>query len=383
MFSKLTTKTRLETGFSMLEAVVVVGVLLAIAVGGFFAFGPITENAKTAGVKSAASSVHTAVLVAASDGDPETTHQQVVTDYNASQTKIRVGLHSAVTVEDLCIEAVWVADETITARNGSCPEPEATAPAPTPTPAPAYDSQTPPPALPVGFVMRNNVTVQDETGNPKPFHVTAINTQSGQTIHNASYQVGWVANFEEYVDIPADQVDTAPRPEYLVTVTVEGVERSYTITSDKYIENNGGYEIHLDAFLEGNTFRLQYPPAAGAGTAETVNYAMLTRLDIDFNNDGSPDQGYPYRLTVVNLTVNELIFDQSGTGTGFSELEDIVAYPTTQIPVYEFTVTSPNGTFSYQTSTTDYKTGSNGGQQMSWSSRLTMDGFTHTPNPIG
>jgi type II secretory pathway pseudopilin PulG len=48
---------RLETGFSMLEAVVVVGVLLALAVGGFLAYGPITQNAKIAKMKSAASEV--------------------------------------------------------------------------------------------------------------------------------------------------------------------------------------------------------------------------------------------------------------------------------------------------------------------------------------
>ena len=57
---------KLQTGFTMLEAVVVVGVLLALAVGGFFSYGSITQNAKMAAVNSAASSIYTAILVAQS-----------------------------------------------------------------------------------------------------------------------------------------------------------------------------------------------------------------------------------------------------------------------------------------------------------------------------
>lgn len=79
-----------ETGFSMLEAVVVVGVLLALAVGGFIAYGQITENAKKASVETAASSVYTAALAAEMDGDPSTTSALVQSAYNDSQDSIKV-----------------------------------------------------------------------------------------------------------------------------------------------------------------------------------------------------------------------------------------------------------------------------------------------------
>lgn len=258
----------------------------------------------------------------------------------------------------------------------------ATANGTTYTSPPVYvDSQTPPPALPVGFIMTNNFQASDVNGDPLPYHIKAVNTQSGQTVHDASYQVGQAASFDEYFNVPVDQVDTAPRPEYLVTVTVDSVERSYTITADKWVENNGGYEIHLDAFLENGTFRLQYPPATGeSSNAETVTFFMANKLIIDFDRDGSPDQGFPYHLEVVNLTSNQLIYNQSGTGTGTTELEDIVAYPADQIPVYQFTVTGPGGTFSYTTNASDYAAGNAGSQQMSWVTYLTPEGFTHQPN---
>jgi type II secretory pathway pseudopilin PulG len=79
-----------EKGFSMLEAVVVVGVLLALAVGGFIAYGQITEHAKKATVETAASSVYTAALSAEADGDPATGWQKVQDDYNNSQDQVKV-----------------------------------------------------------------------------------------------------------------------------------------------------------------------------------------------------------------------------------------------------------------------------------------------------
>lgn len=126
-------KYRLETGFSMLEAVVVVGVLLAIAVTGFFAYGPITENAKKAVVKSAASEIHTAVLVANIDGDPATKPQDVIDTYNKSNDKVKVEIlepfaalpamstTAAPTVEeDFCVQATNIQTPKIFARTGSC-----------------------------------------------------------------------------------------------------------------------------------------------------------------------------------------------------------------------------------------------------------------------
>jgi Tfp pilus assembly protein PilE len=109
----------------MLEAVVVVGVLLALAVGGFFAYGTITENAKRAAVKSAASQVHTAVLTADSDGDSSTTTQDVLDKWNASTDKIRVDIRNTSNGPksaegDFCIQATDEASIQITALSGSC-----------------------------------------------------------------------------------------------------------------------------------------------------------------------------------------------------------------------------------------------------------------------
>jgi surface protein len=83
-------KSNKDSGFSMLEAVVVVGVLLALAVGGFISYGTIVENAKSAKAKSAASEVHTAIMIAAIDGDPTTNAEDVISRYNASQDIVRV-----------------------------------------------------------------------------------------------------------------------------------------------------------------------------------------------------------------------------------------------------------------------------------------------------
>lgn len=115
----------LETGFSMLEAVVVVGVLLALAVTGFFAYGPITENARTAVVKSAASEIHTAALVASLDNDASTTPQGVIDAYNDSTNKIHVEIlpptaGGVSTNGDLCVAATNKENSAITARAGDC-----------------------------------------------------------------------------------------------------------------------------------------------------------------------------------------------------------------------------------------------------------------------
>lgn len=120
-FKRLLKMSRLETGFSMLEAVVVVGVLLALAVGGFFAYGPITENAKIAKVKSAASEVHTGVLVASMDGNSDTTPEKVIDDWNNSVDNIKVALvDSQGGNGDFCVSATNVSSPNITHQTGSC-----------------------------------------------------------------------------------------------------------------------------------------------------------------------------------------------------------------------------------------------------------------------
>lgn len=125
---------RLETGFSMLEAIVVVGVLLALAVGGFLSYGPIIENAKIAKAKSAASEVYTAVMVAQIDGDLSTEATTIVAQYNASnpdyKAEIRAGGPAvpAMTTtgyvptsdNDFCLTITYLPDPSIYAEMGNC-----------------------------------------------------------------------------------------------------------------------------------------------------------------------------------------------------------------------------------------------------------------------
>lgn len=149
-FRMPTTKLRLETGFSMLEAVVVVGVLLALAVGGFLSYGPIVTNAKTAAAKSHASQVYTAVMVALSDGDPNTNATDTVDDFNSSDSEYRAELSApaddpsvaAMTTaaytptadSDFCLTITHKSRPSIFAQMGNCPVANPTTPTPTPTP---------------------------------------------------------------------------------------------------------------------------------------------------------------------------------------------------------------------------------------------------------
>lgn len=153
-------RSRDGSGFSMLEAVVVVGVLLALAAGGLFAYGPIAENAKIAKAKSAASEVYTAVMVSLVDGDTTTNAQSVVDAYNSSQDKIKVEILQGVqpivaamsTVDyvpksdnDFCVRATMIASTSIFAEMGMCsvatpsPTPTTSTAPPAPTPAPYVD----------------------------------------------------------------------------------------------------------------------------------------------------------------------------------------------------------------------------------------------------
>jgi surface protein len=124
------------SGFSMLEAVVVVGVLLALAVGGFLAYGQITTNAKIAKVKSSASEVYTAAMVNQIDGNPKTSAEEVITRYNESNDKIKVdirpgesettlaamttALKAPIVGEEFCVTATMINEPEIFAEIGVC-----------------------------------------------------------------------------------------------------------------------------------------------------------------------------------------------------------------------------------------------------------------------
>jgi len=61
------TKENNEDGFSLLELVVAIGILLVLTVGGLIGYSGITDNARTAAAESAASEISTGIIVALSD----------------------------------------------------------------------------------------------------------------------------------------------------------------------------------------------------------------------------------------------------------------------------------------------------------------------------
>lgn len=73
-----------ESGFSLIDVVVTVAIIVALSVGGFVAYSGIVTQAKAAGVSSAADQVRTAMVVADNDSDPATTHATVLASYNGS-----------------------------------------------------------------------------------------------------------------------------------------------------------------------------------------------------------------------------------------------------------------------------------------------------------
>lgn len=199
------TKPRDGSGFSMLEAVVVVGVLLALAVSGFFAYGPITKNAKIAKARSTASDVYTAVRVAQADGDPTTTATVVINNYNSSDNKIKVEIrqgaqpavgamftagYEPVSDNDFCVKASMVEDASIFAEMGNCTV--SSTPAPTPT---ATATPTPTPTAP-----STTVAFTPQTAAPGPVFTTSsdlstqiasVNTGSGYSQFSANSGASW------------------------------------------------------------------------------------------------------------------------------------------------------------------------------------------------
>lgn len=75
-----------ESGFSLIDVVVTVAIIVALSVGGFVSYSGIVANAKAAAATSAADQVYTAVAVNANDGglaDP-------IKAYNDSSDAIKV-----------------------------------------------------------------------------------------------------------------------------------------------------------------------------------------------------------------------------------------------------------------------------------------------------
>lgn len=79
-------KLQAEDGFSLIDVVVTVAIVVALSVGGFIAYNGIVGNAQEAAVKGAADQVYTAAVTAYNSGGAdaalEDAVEKVVTDYN-------------------------------------------------------------------------------------------------------------------------------------------------------------------------------------------------------------------------------------------------------------------------------------------------------------
>lgn len=95
-----------EDGFSLLELVVAVSIMLILAVVGFIAYQGLTDNARDAAVDSAANQVLTAAIAA--DNAPDATPEDVLavaTDYNESSDGVTVSISGS--AEGLIVEAQY------------------------------------------------------------------------------------------------------------------------------------------------------------------------------------------------------------------------------------------------------------------------------------
>lgn len=111
-----------QSGFSLLEMVVAMGILIVLVVGGILVYSGIQQNSKDAAVAQAAKSVYTGAVANQSDNDGSTTAKSAAKGYNDSQdsTVIVDGVERPmiyVTVDELDdglrVTAVYGDDEAI------------------------------------------------------------------------------------------------------------------------------------------------------------------------------------------------------------------------------------------------------------------------------
>jgi len=81
-----------EGGFSLIDVVVTVAIIVALSVGGFVSYSGLIDNAKQGAVDYAASNVYKAALVYESDSSGDTTACSAVDEYNSSSGGIRTSL---------------------------------------------------------------------------------------------------------------------------------------------------------------------------------------------------------------------------------------------------------------------------------------------------
>ena len=83
---------RAEGGFSLIDVVVTVAIIVALSVGGFVAYGSLVSNAKQGAVDYAASNVYRSAVVYENDGIDKTNACSAIDEYNGNSEGIEVSL---------------------------------------------------------------------------------------------------------------------------------------------------------------------------------------------------------------------------------------------------------------------------------------------------
>lgn len=93
-----TFKNRNEDGFSLIDVVVTVAIIVALSVGGFIAYNGIVGNAQQAAVDGAADQVYTAAMVAYNSGDADADLERKVNDLVSAYNETEDGKARTITV---------------------------------------------------------------------------------------------------------------------------------------------------------------------------------------------------------------------------------------------------------------------------------------------
>jgi len=81
-----------EDGFSLIDVVVTVAIIVALSVGGFVSYSGIVNHAKQGAVDYAASNVYRSAVVMENDGEDDTNACTAVDRYNKTSEGIAVSL---------------------------------------------------------------------------------------------------------------------------------------------------------------------------------------------------------------------------------------------------------------------------------------------------
>ncbi len=109
-----------EGGFSLIDVVVTVAIIVALSVGGFVAYNGLIDSAKKAAVAGAADQVYTAVIVAENDTDPKTVPDSSVAGVPADAVGVVQSYNDSNT--DITVTATKVGNEwSVTATNDAAP----------------------------------------------------------------------------------------------------------------------------------------------------------------------------------------------------------------------------------------------------------------------